>query len=128
MKLVLVAVLMFFVSPAFGEEWGVVFGIHQTDAQPRFGDESVTPQIGYRFGITTSFFVLDEVLKLRTGLLFTEHTFKLSSGPVDATYELQFLEVPALFQYNFTPKFGAFTGLMAAFNIRDQVSGPHSAN
>jgi hypothetical protein len=103
------------------EEFGFTVGLHQTSAQARAPGNSISSATSFRAGVLASF-LLEDALKFRTGLLFTQRNFAFKENGTTHNYNLDYIDVPALIQYNFRPNLGLYGGFMIAMNTGSQIS------
>lgn len=76
----------------------------------------------FRGGIITSIF-FNNSLKLRSGILFSQRKFSVDVAGTGYTYNWRDLDVPVLFQFNFSKGSGVFAGSHLSFNL-DRSASP----
>lgn len=123
-------------SVSFAQDYGLTLGVHQTTATidtagstPALGTGSVSGKLGYDFGLTVSFELMPAI-RFRSGLLYDTRQidYKLNSGVGTISYNFAYLDVPVNAQYNFTPMFGLYGGLIVGIKASDSTSVPGGGN
>ncbi len=117
-----IGLLMGFGSAAHAQDFGILLGVHESNATASQTGWSSSNEFGFRVGGTVSVPLADQV-NFRSGLIFTQRHFDLTDTAGDKLINnFDYLDVPALVQYNFTENFGVFGGLIVAFNVNNNVS------
>jgi hypothetical protein len=105
------------------QEMGISAGAQESNASGRNPGDSTSGDFGIRAGFIGSF-LLEDNLKFRTGLMYTQRHFDYkTSGGDTYTFNWDYVDVPALIQYNFNEIFGLFGGVIIAINSSHAVSG-----
>jgi hypothetical protein len=128
-KLIAFFSMMMIGSVAYSQDFGVIAGFHQTNASGTSVngvDASITGKFNFRIGGAVSVPLADQVA-FRSGLVYTQRHFDSdfsAAGVPLATGSLKFdyIDVPALVQFNFNENVGIFGGLVAAFNVGKDCS------
>jgi len=108
-------------SAAFAQEFGALAGVHQTTADTDSSGSSINGVFNFKAGMLVNF-GLNDMAKFRTGLLYNQrHVEVKASGTKIAEINYNYLDVPALFQYNMNEMFGLFGGLVVGINVGDDV-------
>lgn len=106
---------------ANAQEFGALLGVHQTTADSAQNGVSIDGAFNFKAGMLVNF-GLNDMAKFRTGLLYNQRHFETKSGGTKtAEINFNYLDVPALFQYNMNEMFGLFGGLVVGVNVGDDV-------
>ena len=107
---------------AQAQELGVSFGFHSSNAEATTSGVSTGSKVGYRLGVPFSF-ELVEGMKFKTGIGYSARHFDLTVGANKGTAEFDYIDIPALVQYNFNDIVGVYGGLTMALNIGKDIEG-----
>src|SRR5262249_15575962 len=89
-----------------------------------FASSSVSGRMAFDGGLIASFELVPNV-RFRSGLLYDQRPFDVKfTGGTKASFNFAYLDVPVNMQYNFSPMFGVFGGLIAAVKVSDSVDVP----
>lgn len=107
-------------APAYAQEFGALIGVHQTDADADTSGVSTDGKLNFKAGLAARFELMPNSW-FRTGVLYNQRHFDASVPGVDGEVNFDYLDIPALYQYNVNEMFGLFGGLVVAVNINDDV-------
>ena len=102
---------------AISQEWGLAAGVSQTSAKSRVPDATTTHRLSFRGGLTSSFFFLNDEIKIRTGLLYTQRRFEIREDQSSYTYDWHYLDIPVLTQVKYNEMIAFFGGVNIEVNI-----------
>lgn len=120
-SLLILATGLMMAGAANAQEFGGLLGVHQTTADTDVAGASIDGQFNFKAGLLVNF-GLNDMAKFRTGLLYNQrHVEMKASGTKVAEINFNYLDVPALFQYNMNEMFGLFGGLVVGINAGDDV-------
>jgi hypothetical protein len=120
-SLLILATGLLMSNSAVAQEFGALLGVHQTTADTDVNNASIDGQFNFKAGLLVNF-GLNDMAKFRTGLLYNQrHVEEKVSGTKVAEINFDYLDVPALFQYNVNEMFGLFGGLVVGINVNDDV-------
>lgn len=124
--LILTAALM--TSTAGAQEYGFLAGFHQTTATlENSPGSSIDGKFNFKIGLTMGF-ELAPMMRFRTGAIYNQRHFDLkttvAATNITAKYQFDYIDVPALFQYNFNETVGIFGGLNVGINVNDKIDVP----
>jgi hypothetical protein len=115
-------------NAAVAQEFGALLGVHQTTADTDTANASIDGQFNFKAGLLVNF-GLNDMAKFRTGLLYNQrHVEAKVSGQKVSEINFDYLDVPALFQYNMNEMFGLFGGLVVGINVNDEVKMTNGAS
>lgn len=124
MKIFLPLLVSLMVAPsAFAQGYGVLLGVHQTDADPKVTGTTIDGKFNFKAGLAVTFELMDSA-NFRTGVLFNRRHMEMKSGAGNFDLKFDYIDIPANFQYNINEMFGLFGGLVIAANVNDDVEGP----
>jgi hypothetical protein len=119
-SLFIFAASLMMAASANAQEFGGLLGVHQTTADTDSSNVSVDGQFNFKAGVLVNF-GLNDMAKFRTGLLYNQRHVELkAAGSKLAEVNFNYLDVPALFQYNVNEMFGLFGGLVVGVNVGDE--------
>ncbi|MBX3023063.1 MAG: PorT family protein [Bdellovibrionales bacterium] len=119
---ILLAISAVFISfAAQAQEYGFLAGVHQTTASTDVNGASTDGKFGFKAGLTMGF-ELAPLMKFRTGAIYNQRHFEVKAGATTVEWNFDYLDVPALFQYNINETFGLFGGLNIGININDRTN------
>lgn len=114
-------------SVAQAQDFGIILGVQESNATASNAGWSTSGEFGFKIGGVVSAPLADKV-NFRSGIVYTQRHFDLKDSAGDKLVNsFDYIDVPALVQYNFTENFGIFGGLMVAFNVNDSVSSSNSS-
>lgn len=117
-------------SMASAQEFGMLVGVHQTDAeQSASNGSSLSGKMGFKAGLAVAFGLADQ-MRFRTGAIYNQRHFEITSGSpaVETKYNFDYVDVPANLQYNLNDKVSLFGGMIIGVNINDDVKVPAGTN
>jgi hypothetical protein len=116
-SLFIFAASLMMAASANAQEFGGLLGVHQTTADTSAAGASIDGRFNFKAGLLTNF-GLNDMAKFRTGLLYNQRHVDLKAlGQKVAELNFNYLDVPALFQYNVNEMFGLFGGLVVGINV-----------
>ena len=127
-KFILIAFssLIFSSTVAQAQEFAGVIGIHQVDADTDLTTSSIDGKLNFKAGLGVRFALMENSY-FRTGVLYNQRHFEVTSGANDFEYNFDYLDIPATYQFNVNEMFGLFGGLVIGVNINDDVKAPAAA-
>ncbi|MBX7231062.1 MAG: PorT family protein [Bdellovibrionales bacterium] len=111
----------FFSVRTYAQEYGVSLGVHQTDASSTNDALSVGNVFNFRLGGIVML-PFTESFKFRSGLMFTQRHLELDMTTSKPTAKFDYIDVPALAQYQFNENFGLYGGLIVGFNVNHKLT------
>lgn len=126
-------------SAAMAQDYGLTIGIHQTtgSVDPSSSSNtaiqkasgSVNGKLGFDAGLTASFELMP-AFRFRSGILYDQRQidFKLNNNAGTISFNFVYIDVPVNVQYNFTPMFGLYGGLIVGIKASDSTSIPNGVN
>lgn len=125
-KLIALAFGVLLSSTAMAQEYGLAVGIHQTSASvdnTTGSSGKVEGKLGFEAGLAVAFELIPN-LRFRTGLTFDQRQFDYKISGNKFQFNYAYLDVPVNAQYNFTPMFGVFGGLLVGIKASDSTKVP----
>jgi hypothetical protein len=128
MKLMIMCFALVLGFQAQAQEWGLTFGVSESGAaqQGAISDGSEARVFGFRLGADVAFDIAPQA-QFRTGFIYAQRHFDFDHATIsgftdiDVKNKFDYLDIPALIQYNFNPTVGFFGGLIVAINVGDDV-------
>lgn len=121
-KFLLVLSALLISATAQAQEYGLLLGVHQTNAElETAGGASTEGKFGFKAGLAMGF-EIGPMMKFRTGAVYNQRHFDVKAGAAKQEVAFDYLDVPAFFQYNFNEMFGLYGGLNIGININDKVN------
>ena len=119
-NILLIVAAMTFSAPVLAQEYGALLGVHQTSADSDATNVSVDGVFNFKAGLAVGF-ELAEFTKFRTGVIYNQRHLETTTvgNKMDINYD--YLDVPALVQYNVNEMFGMFGGLIVGINVNDEL-------
>jgi hypothetical protein len=110
-------------ASAHAQDYGLLAGLSESNGASAQPGVSTGGVFGFRLGAVAAFPLTDS-FKFRTGLIFTErHVNVTTAAGVKGTGHFDYIDIPAMLQFNFTDSFGVFGGIIAAVNIDHSFDG-----
>ncbi len=124
MKHLLFLVVASFISLSTqAQEFGVLAGIHNTDAD---SDAVIKPDtaMGYRLGVVMKYEIGDAV-SVRSGMTYTARHFELNDSDSETNLDvnLDYLDIPVLFNFQVNDMVGFYAGPVIAINVGKKTKG-----
>ena len=121
-------------SVAVAQDYGLTVGIHQTtgtvdtngsSTSLKGSAGSVSGKLGFDAGLVASF-ELVPAFRFRSGILYDQRQidYKLNNGAGTVSFNFAYIDIPVNAQYNFTPMFGIYGGLIVGIKASDSTSVP----
>lgn len=120
--LIVLATMMAFSVGAQAQEFGLNLGFNLTSADVSTAGHSVDSKLGVRLGLVTAM-DMTKNLKFRSGLTYSQRRFDDKHDGQTTAVNLDYVDIPALVQYNFNDTVAVHGGLIFAFNIDKSYSG-----
>lgn len=116
MKKVVFIVVSLFMMSAQAQTFGIQGGVHQSKGElDPSGTETEEAKLNYRLGVLGLIDLSDKVY-FRTGLTYTTRYLTFDGTTSDFDAKLAYLDVPVLFQFQFTEIFSLYAGGVVGFN------------
>lgn len=126
-KNILILTTALLISPyALAQEYGALLGVHQTSADSGVTGTSIDGVFNFKAGLAVGFALSDNA-KFRTGLLYNQRHVETNTSGVKGKVNFDYLDVPALVQFNVNEMFGLFGGLVVGINVSDDTK-PKATN
>lgn len=128
MKHILILITVLFVGAiSQAQDFGVIGGIHYTGSSYNDSGGSSTDinaKLGYRFGLAAQLNLTEQV-NFRSGLMYTNRSVNAeqTATTTDFDYELTYIDIPALFQFQMNDMISFYAGPVVAFNIGQKADG-----
>jgi hypothetical protein len=126
MKIVISALLMCFATgvslSAGAQEVGILGGFHSTGADSKTSGTSIDNKVNFRLGVPIAFELVDKT-KFRTGFIYTQRHVDVSGANFSGTINYEYIDIPAMLQYQVHEMFGVFGGLTMALNMKKSITG-----
>ena len=121
----LLLILAFTTLSAQAQEYGVEVGVHQTTAATPVQGVKVNGVLNFDLGLAMAFELMPS-LRFKTGAMYNQRNVDYHFDFVNQTitYKFAYIDVPINAQYNFTPMFGIFGGLVVGINVSDKIKLP----
>lgn len=124
MKHLLFLVIASFISfSSQAQEFGVLAGIHNADADS--DTTSFDATLGYRLGVVMKY-EIGNAVAFRSGLTYTARHFELNGGTTNLDYELNYLDIPVLFNFQVNEMLSFYVGPVIAINTSGKLKGTSS--
>lgn len=111
---------MTFSAPVVAQEYGALLGVHQTSADSDVTTTSVDGVFNFKAGLAVGF-ELAEFTKFRSGIIYNQRHLESTRAGQKTDINYDYLDVPALIQYNVNEMFGMFGGLIVGINVNDNL-------
>src|ERR1700722_9656463 len=115
------------------QDYGLTVGFHQTTAAVDTSaantwlqgtQGSINGKLNYDLGFSASFELVPNV-RFRSGILYdTRNVDYAVTGVGTVNINFSYIDIPVDFQYNFTPMFGIYGGMIAGIKASDSVNYP----
>jgi hypothetical protein len=119
-NILLILASLSFSAPALAQEYGALLGVHQTSADSDLNGTSVDGVFNFKAGLAVGF-ELAEFTKFRTGVIYNQRHLESTTAGSKTEIKYDYLDVPALIQYNVNEMFGMFGGLVVGINVNDDL-------
>jgi len=120
MLVLLISVLSFGLS-ANAQELGMTGGFSSSQAEAKTAGVSEDSSIGYRFGASVKFNLMDQ-LNFKTGLLYVYRPFTFKTSGTEYDLKFAYLDLPATMEFKFNDMIGVFGGVIVGINVSDNNS------
>lgn len=136
-QLGIVVLGLFLSSAAFAQDYGLTIGVHQTNATvdvtgssdvnvKSLTGGSTSGMLGFDLGLTMSFELMPN-FRFRSGALYNSRPFEYKGnttlvGAYSIKANYAWIDIPVNAQYNFTPTFGIYGGMIVAIKASDAYS------
>lgn len=127
MTKIIVALAVFLTgTQALAQEAGFSIGFHNATADSKVVGSTAEAKVGFRLGVPMAFELVDK-MKFKTGFIYSQRFFDVTSGLETATAKFEYVDIPALAQFRLNEMLGFFGGLTMALNIGKNIEGSSSA-
>jgi hypothetical protein len=115
MKKILFIMVSLFMVSANAQTFGFQAGVHQSNAESDPGDDTKDATLNYRIGLLGLIDLTDRVY-FRTGATYTTRYLNFGNSTFESDAKLAYLDIPVLFQFQFTEIFSLYAGGVVGFN------------
>lgn len=121
MKMIMFVLVSLFMIAANAQQYGLVAGIHNGEADEPTGFFDAQSNVGFRAGLLVKFDLTDTAF-FRTGALYTQRKMEWEESITqsEVTYKFAYLDIPALFQIQVNEMFGFYAGPVVGINVSDK--------
>lgn len=120
-KALLVLVTLLATSTVYAFDFGIEFGVRSQSADVD-SPASAKSQMGLQFGATTGL-PINEMLSIRTGMLYTQRPLVVDSGGNEYKYTANYVDIPLQLLYRVEEYAGVYVGVSVAMNMDKNCSG-----
>ncbi len=113
-------------TTALAQEYGLTLGFNQSSADvddPANVDGKIEGKLGFGLGGVVAFELMPGV-RFRSGLIYNQRHFDYKIGTSKREVNLAYLDVPVLAQYNLTPIFALYGGLVVGVKASESTKSP----
>ncbi|MBX2996769.1 MAG: outer membrane beta-barrel protein [Bdellovibrionaceae bacterium] len=122
MKMWLMTVVMMMGFAAQAQDVGIVLGIRGDNAEAKTTGVKVNGKTNFQGGAVAKFEIQD-AWNVRTGFMYTQRNYELTSGAAAVDAKFTYFEIPVGLMYKFSDFGGAFLGANLGFNLSKDCGG-----
>ena len=104
---------------SWGLNYGVLGGLHRADLDAGANGVNTTAKVGFRGGVLANY-TWNDSFSTRVGAIFAPRYVSLYGNVNTVELMYKYIDVPVLFQWNFSEKVALYAGPVLSFNIDDK--------
>jgi hypothetical protein len=116
MKTILGLLIVCMGNMAMANDFAATVGFRSNSADSVAAGYSSTAKTSYGLGVK-GFFDMQSNLQFRTGFIYNQRSYKLSTTGVDVDLNLAYVDIPVTLMYKFAEYGGAFAGPVASLMV-----------